>query len=263
MVTVIAQLSDVHIGGPNAGSGERLSAAVDEINRMTRQPDLVLLTGDVTHSASAAEWAECKHRLAALTAPWTAIPGNHDRGIAELAGHRTLDVGPLRLMLLDTSSDEFTAEDETWLDDALADEPDRPTIVAVHQPPFETGIWWMDCIGLRGAERLEAVVRRHGQVVKVLSGHVHRAIQSNWGTCSLWVGPSTSVTIAVDLDPAHPPAQSAEPAMFSLHAYTAAGLVSHLVPIGAEAHRSLLGAEEPQFVEWVRGLQAQRHSDLS
>jgi len=263
MVTVIAQLSDVHVGGPNAGSGERLSAAVDEINRMTRQPDLVLLTGDVTHSASAAEWAECKDRLAALTAPWTAIPGNHDRGIVELAGHRTLDVGPLRLVLLDTSSDEFTAEDETWLDDSLAAEPDRPTIVAVHQPPFETGIWWMDCIGLRGAERLEEVVRRHGQVVKVLSGHVHRAIQSNWGACSLWVGPSTSVTIAVDLDPAHQPAQSAEPAMFSLHAYTATGVVSHVVPIGAEAHRSLLGADEPQFVEWVRGLQARRHSDFS
>ncbi len=187
MVTVIAQLSDVHVGGPEAGSGERLSAAVDEINRMTRQPDLVLLTGDVTHSGSAAEWAECKDRLAALTAPWTAIPGNHDRGIAELAGHRSLDVGPLRLVLLDTSSDEFTAEDQTWLDDALAAEPDTPTIVAVHQPPFETGIWWMDCIGLRGAERFEAVVRRHGQVVKVLSGHVHRAIQSQLG-CVLAVG---------------------------------------------------------------------------
>src|SRR6476619_5280101 len=105
MVTVIAELLEVNIGRPNAGSGARLSAAVEEINRMTRQPDLVLLTGDVTHSASAAEWAECKDRLAALAAPWTAIPGNHDRGIAELAGHRTLDVGPLRLVLLDTSSD--------------------------------------------------------------------------------------------------------------------------------------------------------------
>ena len=114
----------------------------------------------------------------------------------------------------------------------------------------------MDCIGLRGAERLEAVVRRHGQVVKVLSGHVHRAIQTNWGACSLWVGPSTSVAIAVDLDPAHPPAQSAEPAMFSLHAYTAAGIVSHLVPIGAEARRTAI--EDPEFVAWLRGTQAQR-----
>jgi len=261
MVTLIAQLSDVHVGGPHAGSGERLSAAVDEINRMTRQPDLVLLTGDVTHNASASEWAECKDRLKPLVAPWAAIPGNHDRGIAELAGHRTLDVGPLRLVLLDTSSDEFTTEDAAWLDQTLAAEADAPTVVAVHQPPFETGIWWMDCIGLRGAERFEAVVRRHGQVLKVLSGHVHRAIQTNWGACSLWVCPSTSVAIAIDLDPAHAPAQSAEPAMFGLHAYTGSGFVSHLVPIGEQARRTPI--DDPEFVDWVRGLQAQRQSDFS
>src|SRR6476620_3578051 len=96
MVFVIAQLSDVHVGGPSAGSGDRLSAAVREINGMTRQPDLVLLTGDLTHTASAAEWAEFKERVDALAAPWTAIPGNHDRGIAEIAGHRSVAAGPLR-----------------------------------------------------------------------------------------------------------------------------------------------------------------------
>lgn len=78
MLYGIAQLSDVHIGGPTAGSGDRLSAAVDGINEMGRQPDLVLLTGDNTHNGTEAEWAEFTARMNHLRAPWLAISGNHD-----------------------------------------------------------------------------------------------------------------------------------------------------------------------------------------
>ena len=45
MTVVLAQISDVHLGGPNPGSGDRLSDAVDAINSMSRRPDLVLVTG--------------------------------------------------------------------------------------------------------------------------------------------------------------------------------------------------------------------------
>ncbi len=260
MVYVIAQLSDTHIGGPNEGSGERLSAAVDEINAMTRPPDLVLVTGDVTHNGTPEEWAEFNERLNQCTAPWAAISGNHDRPISELAGHRAVEAGPLRLVLLDTSNNEFTDQDAEWLDRELGAWPDVPTVIAVHQPPFETGIWWMDCVGLQGAEKLEATVRRHGQVIKVLSGHVHRLIQSNWDGCSLWVCPSTSVTVAGDIDPNHEPAETAEPPSFSLHVYTGTGIVSHVVPVGPEAVRNLIEIHAPDFVRWVGTVQAERES---
>lgn len=260
---MIAQLSDIHIGGMNAGSGERFSAALAEVNRMSRQPDLVLLTGDLTHNGTAVEWDEFKDRLRVLDAPWAAIPGNHDRDIAEIAGHRSLAAGPLRLVLLDTSTDVFTTDDEVWLDAELMRHPDVPTVVAIHQPPFETGIWWMDCLGLKGADLFERVVRRHEQVIKVLSGHVHRLIQTNWGGCSLWVCPSTAVALAGDLDPAHDPAETAEAPTFSLHAYTGKGIVSHVVPVGPEAHRTLIEPSAPEFIAWVRGIQADRASLFS
>ena len=180
MTYVIAQLSDIHIGGPSAGSGDRFSAALAEINAMTRQPDLVLLTGDNTHNDTAEEWLEVKQRLSVLKAPWEAINGNHDRHIEETAGHRSVDAGPLRLVLLDTSHDTFTDDDAVWLDAELTRHPDTETIIAIHQPPFETGIWWMDCVGLKGREVFEEVVRRHPQAIKVLSGHVHRAIHQKF-----------------------------------------------------------------------------------
>lgn len=260
MAYVIAQLSDLHIGGPNVDSGDRFSAAIAEINAMGRQPDLVLITGDLTQNGTDAEWAEFQDRVKELTAPWEAISGNHDRGITELAGHRSVKAGPLRLVLLDTSSDEFTQADEVWLEDELVAHSDGPVVIAVHQPPFETGIWWMDCVGLKGSDLLERVVRRHPQVIKVLSGHVHRLVQTNWGACSLWAGPSTSMTVACDLDPSHDPAESAEAPTFCLHAFTGHGFVSHLVPIGDAAARSSIKDNAPEFVEWAHGVQKDRES---
>ena len=252
MAYVIAQLSDIHIGGPDVGCGERFSMAVDEMNAMTRQPDLVLLTGDVTHNGTDEEWSELRARLAPLQAPWEAIAGNHDQSIAEIAGHRAINAGPLRLVLLDTHDGVFHEDDASWLDAELISSSSRPTVVAIHHPPFETGIWWMDCVGIKNADRFEAVVRRHPQVIKVLSGHVHRLIQTQWDGCSLWVCPSTSSTVAIDLDPNHAPATTNEAPAFSLHIWTGSSIVSHLIPVGASAERSPIGESAPDFVDWVR-----------
>lgn len=260
MVYLIAQLSDLHVGGPNKGSGDSFSAALSEINAMARQPNLVLLTGDNTHDGTDAQWQEVKDRLELLRAPWVAINGNHDSTITEAAGHRSMTAGPLHLVLMDTSDNVFSNEDERWLEDELAAHPEERTIIAIHHPPFETGIWWMDCVGLRGAEQFETIVRRHPQVIQVVAGHVHRVINTNWSGCSLWVCPSTSIAVAGDLDPSHEPAETAEPPSFSLHAYTDKGVVSHVVPVGAAAKRAPIRKHAADFVEWVGGVQANRES---
>lgn len=259
MAYTIAQVSDIHIGGPVVDSGERFSMAVAEINAMTRPPDLVVLTGDLTDHGAAAEWDELLARLDPLRVPWEAIPGNHDRGIDALeGGHRSMAAGPLRLVLLDTSSDVFTEDDAAWLDTELSAHRDTSTVIALHHPPFETGIWWMDCVGLAGTAHLEAVVRSHPQTIKILAGHVHRLIQTNWGSCSLWVSPSTAMSAAPDLDPDHDPAETAEPPSFSLHHYTGSVIVSHLVPVGPAATRTPIGLVAPDFVAWARTVQRDR-----
>ena len=81
-----------------------VEAQISELNAMTRQPDLVLLTGDVTHNGSDDEWNELLSRLEPLQARWEALAGNHDRTIEAIAGHRSFDAGPLRIVLLDTSN---------------------------------------------------------------------------------------------------------------------------------------------------------------
>ncbi len=260
MTYVIAQLSDVHIGRRRGGTGERFAQTIDEINAMSRQPDLVLVTGDLTETGEPAEWAEFNRSIDALRAPWEAIRGNHDRGIEPLAGHRGTDAGPLHLVLVDSSSDEFTVDDADWLDGHLRGHAERPTVIAIHHPPFESGIWWMDCVGLRGADRFEEVVRRHHQVRHVMSGHVHRPISTNWAGCMLTVCPSTAASVAGDLDPEHDPAETAEPPMIAVHAYVGDTVVSHVIPAGASASRVSIAEVAPAFVTWARAQQANRPS---
>ena len=260
MARVIAQISDVHIGGPHPGAGDRFSEAIEAINTMTRQPELVLVTGDLTQSGTPDEWAEFNDRIAPLRAPWEGLRGNHDRPLDELTGHRSLDLGEVHVVLIDTSADEFTEADATWLDTELTGHAGHPTAIAVHHPPFETGIWLMDCVGMRGIALFEAVVRRHPQVRHVMSGHAHRPITTAWAGCLVTVCPSTSVSVAGDLDPGHDPAETAEPPMIAVHAYLVDTVVSHVMAVGSAAARSSITSAAPNFVEWARQVQASRPS---
>ncbi len=262
MVQLIAQLSDVHLGGRTAGSGERFSQAIDEINSMTRPPQLVVMTGDITEDGTDEQWAEFEERVAALSVPWEVIAGNHDRAVDNLRGHRTTTTGTLRLILLDTSSDEFTADDADWLDAELGSDDSR-TVVAIHQPPFETGLWWMDAVGLAGGDRFEAVIRRHPHVELVMCGHVHRPITTNWGGCAVFVCPSTESAAAIDFDPKHEPATTAEAPTIAMHAFTETSVISHILPIGPAADRSMISQTSPDFVEWVREKNQTRPTDFS
>ena len=169
----------------------------------------------------------------------------------------------MHVVLVDTSADEFTEADAAWLDAELRQHASRPTAIAIHHPPFETGIWWMDCVGLRGFELFEAVVRRHPQVRHVMSGHAHRPITTAWAGCLVTVCPSTSVSVAGDLDPGHDPAETAEPPMIALHAYLADTVVSHVVAVGPAAARSSISSTAPDFVSWARDVQTSRRSGFS
>ncbi len=76
-------------------------------------------------------------------------------------------------------------------------------------------------------------------------------------------GYSGRLSDALDLDPNHRLAESAEPPTFSLHAYTGKGIVSHIVPVGSHAVRKLIEVHAPDFVRWVTTEQADRNSLFS
>jgi Icc protein len=121
-----------------------------------------------------------------------------------------------------------------WLDAALAQEHDRPTVILMHHHPFASGIPYIDKYHCRQGARLAEIVARYPAVERILTGHIHRHMQLRFSGTVLCTAPSTTTAIALQLDPTAKPASHVEPPALLLHHWVAErGLVTHFVPIGA------------------------------
>jgi predicted MPP superfamily phosphohydrolase len=70
---VIAHLSDLHFGQVDRALLEPLARRVKAL-----QPDLVVVSGDLTQRARAAQFRDARRFLDTLPAPQIVVPGNHD-----------------------------------------------------------------------------------------------------------------------------------------------------------------------------------------
>ena len=124
----------------------------------------------------------------------------------------------------------LNAEQLRFLDRTLAAAPDKPTIVAMHHPPFLCGIAHMDRINLHNAEEFAAVIARHAQVERIICGHHHRPIVTRVAHAIASIAPSVAHQVELALDPHAPSTFVFEPPAFQLHRWTpAGGIVSHTV----------------------------------
>jgi 3',5'-cyclic AMP phosphodiesterase CpdA len=248
---LIAQISDLHVAEDGefmrrfVDSNAKLEAAVGYLNGLARPPDVVVATGDLADHGRAGEYGLLREIVDQLAVPLVVIPGNHDElgpFHDAFADHEYLPPdGPVqyaiddysvRLVALDTTrpghhEGELDHDSLRWLDETLAARRDTPTLVMLHHPPFDSGIWWMDCLGLEDARGLETVIRRHPQVRRVIAGHLHRPIDTNWGSTVVSVAPSTCHQTRCDLHPDHEPVLDDEPPMLQLHWWTDDRFVSH------------------------------------
>ena len=247
---LLAQLSDFHIGAVWAEGDPlaRLAAAVESVKALPTQPDAVLVSGDLSDNATDTEYEQVREMLAQIQAPAYVLPGNHDDrralhrhfGVPGADGEPvqySVDLGPLRLVVLDTTrpgeiAGALDQERLGWLDAELAGEPETPTLLAMHHPPFATGIPLWDDEGLPTADRraLAGVVERHSQVRQLVAGHFHRTISGTVAGRAALVIPSTYVQARLDFAP-NVLELVDEPAAFAVHALVDGELVSHVQPV--------------------------------
>lgn len=251
---LIAQITDLHVrprGKPAYGVAETnmlVERAVDVLARLRPQPDLVLVTGDMTDCGLPEEYEELRRLLAPLPAPAYMVPGNHDRRDAFRAAFPdhpamsgpdgfvqfAVDGHPVALIGLDTvvpgGSEGALCETRLrFLEEALARRPDTPTIVFMHHPPFACGLRHMDDIRLlTGADRLRDIVGRNPQIERILCGHDHRAIQTRFGGTVASVAPGVAHQVELNMSADWEGALVLEPPAYQLHLYRPEfGLVSH------------------------------------
>jgi len=199
-------------------------------------------------AASLLNMSCCGRCWGRLTIPVFLIPGNHDRRenlkavFSDYPGMQqneqyvqySVDCGPIRLVALDTVVPEqhhgaLRPEQLDWLATELARDPQRPTIIFMHHPPFACGIQHMDQIRLlEGADTLAHIIRQNPQVERLLRGHHHRPIHMRWAGTIASTGPSVAHQVQLDLLPGTAGALVLEPPAYQLHGYIEhTGLITH------------------------------------
>lgn len=278
-MTLIAQITDCHIGfepdDPDEDNVRRLRAVLQRLRDGPNRPDLVLLTGDLTADGTDASYA----RLAALLAdfPFTIrlMVGNWDRRepLRKAFADAPMDNGfvqfevalpGLRLLALDSTEPgrhggAFCAARAAWLNDRLRADPVTPVVIALHHPPVETGIEWLDS----GAQepwiaRLGETLVGHRQIRAIIAGHMHRPIFTTFAEIPLAVCPSSAPHVALDLSPIDSdrpdgrPMVTAEPAGYALHRWDGARLTSHFETVPVDASWDVLARYDAAMAATVR-----------
>ena len=218
-------------------------------------PDVVIASGDLVDHGREDEYKMLRRILSKLIPPVFVIPGNHDNREALLKAfgneqylpaigtpfiNYAVEDYPIRLIGLDTSVPEhhhgmMCKERLRWLEETLSAQPDRPTLIFMHHPPFRTGVHWMDSSGLHGGRRMEEIVARHSNVIRVAAGHIHRSIHLAWGGTIASTAPSTCHQVALDLAGGDGFEFIMEPRAIQLHALDPGyGLVTHLSYVPAD-----------------------------
>jgi Icc protein len=183
---LIAQISDVHVGGARYDDG-LLRTAIAEIN--DAKPDLVVVAGDLTDEGYPDQYPAAREALAPLDADaLVRVPGNHDaRNVGYLRFEDTFGArdsrlrrqcGGLELALVavdsskpDVDEGEIGREHYGWIEEGFAGESDLRIFVCHHHlvPVPGTG---RERNQVLDAGDVLALLRRCG-VDLVLSGHRH------------------------------------------------------------------------------------------
>ena len=202
---LIAQLSDVHVGG-GRHSEELLHTAIAEVN--AAEPDVVIVAGDLTDDGYPDQYPKAKEELSAIACENVVlVPGNHDaRNVGYLrfedtfgardSRHRFSCSGlDLSMVAVDTSKPdldegEVGREHYGWIEEGFAGDADLRVFVCHHHLMPVPGT---------GRERNQVLdagdvisLLRQLSVDLVLSGHRH--VPYVWPVAGMFIVHSGTVS---------------------------------------------------------------------
>jgi len=253
MIT-FAHISDLHIDG-SARQRDRTRAVVEYLTSLRIPVDAVLVTGDLTDSGAAADYATVAELVAPLAERTRVLwcPGNHDdrAGFRAFAGidragpvNQAVQVGQAVVLLCDSlipgsSEGELSEATLEWLDSSIA-AAGGPVFVALHHPPAPLELPALDRIALRNPEDLASVLGRHGNVAGILCGHAHTAAATSFAGLPVRVAPGVKSTALLPFEVGDEYVMSLDhPVMVMFHVYTSRGLTTHhrvVRDLGESAH---------------------------
>lgn len=245
-MTTVLQITDTHLSRAGSFVSRKLNTheafvrlvqRIHEVWLQIEPIDAIIISGDVSDDGSAESYTIFRSLAEGLEAPLFVIPGNHDRreamraafgGDGYLPATGKLNwcqkVGGLMLIGLDTliegeSGGEFDADALDFLTSALNGAGRTPVLLALHHPPFQTGVQFLDRIGLKGSDQFAAILAAHQGPLRVICGHIHCTMVAEVGGKIALSGPSAASTFAMDLRNGAPAGFMTEPDGFVAHVW--------------------------------------------
>jgi len=208
---LIAQVTDTHLfADPTQQmmgclTASTLAAVLAHLRQLQPKPDILLLTGDLSHDETPESYQRLQDQLVPLDIPAYWLPGNHDSLPAmeqvlrqpPISPAKFFAAGGWRFLLLNSLvpgcvHGELSSTSLEWLEQQLQ-LSDRPTLISLHHPPCPIHSRWMDAINLQSPEKLFAVIDRYPQVKLVVFGHIHQAFEEQRRDVHYLGSPSTCV----------------------------------------------------------------------
>lgn len=190
---LVAQITDTHLFAEvepkvfGVQTYSSLQAVVEKLKTLQVQPDILLLTGDLSQDETSQSYDRIVEAIAPLNIPAYWLPGNHDNlPIMEqilqhppINGTKSFSSGGWNFLLISSLipgcvHGEISLQSLDWLESQLSQVTELPTLVALHHPPCLINSEWMDRINLRNNEEFLAVVDRYPQIKLVVFGHIHQ-----------------------------------------------------------------------------------------
>ena len=208
----VLQITDTHLyANPNRSllglnTLESLDQILERVRRNFLPADMVLATGDLAHDSTAAGYARFAERLSTLKCPVYCLPGNHDvprvmrQALSQgfLSVPRSAQHGQWSFVFLDSTipnqdGGSLRLQELEALEQSLAAQPDKHTLVCLHHQPIPVGSVWMDSMALANPTEFFDVIARHPQVRGVLCGHIHQDFDTEHQGVRLIGSPSTCI----------------------------------------------------------------------
>ncbi len=198
-------MSDIHLlpeGEIKRGldTAPRFKLAIESVNNLHADADLIVFAGDITEKADADAYAVFDAIRAASDLPQRVMLGNHDdRNVyLEQAKHPMLDdnlfvqgyedIKGHRIIMLDTSEpgvlrSGLCAKRLAWTAECLADAKvqDLKVILLLHHNPCALQMP-VDTYRLAEPEKLLKILHEsQADIIQILAGHCHITTAGSWG----------------------------------------------------------------------------------
>jgi 3',5'-cyclic AMP phosphodiesterase CpdA len=279
---LIAQVTDIHLGfdrdDPAEFNRKRLDQVLRQLNNGPNRPDLLIVTGDLTEHGAPASYRQLADAFSICSFPVHMGLGNHDIRsnftaqfpevpVADGFVQYALEASGVRVLMLDTLEEgrhggAFCDTRAKWLRSTLAQDRNTPTIIAMHHPPVEIGIAWMNTDPKeQWVSNFTRAIEDAPNVKGIICGHVHRSIAVPWQGTSVAICSSTAPQVALDLNPIDPenpddrPMIVADQPGYALHLWNGRELVSHFDSAG---ERAVLAKYDDRLQALIKQLTVER-----